>query len=253
MASLNIKLKKVLACVTAASMLCGMPVYAEGGSDNSSSDTSNGGSTLNESLIAGVSRSDTYSSYINSHADAAYPKQPIVINAKDYVSVSADENGARPEIEVKEYEGESDAMVWTNHGGVIDYEFEVPETGLYNLELFYYTISGSNTVIEVAMRIDGEYPFSAAKTFTLDRYWKDESAIGKDGRDNDVRPGQTEHDMWVTYPIKDKEGLFNEPYFFYLEAGKHTLTLTGIKCNIALKSMTFKNYDEVAQYTAPSQ
>lgn len=254
MASLNIKLKKTLACVTAASMLCGMPIYAEGGGSGTATDASdNGGSTLNESLVAGVSRSDTYSSYINSHADAAHPKQEIVINASDYVGVSADPNGTEPDIEVTDYEGESGVLVWTNHGGVIDYEFNVPETGLYNLELLYYTISGSNTVIELAMQIDGEYPFSAAKTFTLDRYWKDESPIGKDGRDNDVRPGQTEHDMWVTYPIKDKEGLFNDPYFFYLEAGKHTLTVTGIKCNIALKTITFKNYDEVPEYTAPSQ
>lgn len=252
MASLKIKLKKAAAFVTAASMLCGTHVYAENGGA-SASDTSNGGSTLNESLVAGLSREDTYSSYLRSHADAAHPKQPVVINADDYVSVSADANGEEPAIEVKEYEGEQGVLVWTNHGGVIDYEFNVPETGLYNLEMFYYTISGNNTVIEVAMQIDGEYPFSSAKTFSLDRCWKDESAIGKDIRDNDVRPGQTMHDMWVTYPIKDKEGLFNEPYFFYLEAGKHTLTVTGIKCNIALKSMTFRNYDEVPQYSAPSQ
>lgn len=249
------KLKKVLAAATAASMLCGMNVYAETGDSGSDSTPAadNGGSSLNESLVAGVSRSDTYSSYVNSHADAPKPMQEIVINASDYTSLSADASGVEPEVEVKEFEGESDVLVWTNHGGVVDYEFDVAETGLYHLELLYYTISGSNTVIEAAMQLDGEYPFSAAKTFTLDRYWKDESAIGKDGRDNDVRPGQTEHDMWVTYPIKDKEGLFNEPYYFYLEAGHHTLTITGIKCNIGLKSITFKNYEDVAQYVAPSQ
>lgn len=252
MASLNIKLKKTLAVLTAASLLLGTaPVHAEG--SEASGNAADGGSSLNESLVVGVSRSDTYSSYINSHADAAYPKQEIVINASDYVSLSADSANTRPEVEVKEFEGEQDVLVWTNHGGAVEYEFDVAETGLYNLEMLYYTISGSNTVIEMAMQIDGEYPFSAAKTFTLDRYWKDESAIGKDGRDNDVRPGQTEYDTWVTYPIKDKEGLFNDPYFFYLEAGKHTLTVTGIKCNIGLKSMTFKNYDEVPDYAAPSQ
>ena len=255
MARLNIKLKKAAAVITASALLLGItPVYAEtGGSTAAPASAGDGGSSLNESLVAGVSRSDTYAGYLNSHADAAYPKQEIVINAADFVSLSQDANDTKPEVEVKEFQGESDVLVWTNHGGTIDYEFEVSETGLYNLEMLYYTIAGSNTVIEVAIKLDGEYPFSAAKTFTLDRYWKDESAIGKDGRDNDVRPGQVEHDMWVTYPIKDKEGLFNDPYFFYLEAGRHTLTVTGIKCNIGLKSMTFKNYDEVAQYAAPSQ
>lgn len=252
MASMNIKLKKVLSIAITAGLLVGrsVPVSAE---SDSSGDSANGESSINESLVSGINREDTYAAYFNSHADAARPDAEIVINAKDYVSVKADDRGTEPEFEVKEFEGENDVLVWTNHGGTIEYEFDVAQAGLYNLELLYYTITGANTVVEVAMQLDGEYPFSAAKTFTLDRYWKDESAIEQDSRDNDVRPGQVEHDMWVTYPIKDKEGLFNNPYFFYLEAGKHTVSFTGIKCNIGIKSFTFKNYDEVAQYQKPSQ
>jgi len=251
LASINIKLKKMLAITVAASMLMGMSAYVEADADTNGDEDEK--SSINESLVAGVNRGDTYASYFNSHADAARPNKEIVINAKDYLSVKADSAGTEPEIEVKEFQGENDVLLWTNHGGTVEYEFEVPETGLYNLEMLYYTIAGNNTVVEVAMQIDGEYPFSAAKTFTLDRYWKDESAIEQDSRDNDVRPGQVEQDMWVKYPIKDKEGLFNNPYFFYLEAGKHTLTFTGIKCNLGFKSFTFKNYPEVSQYEKPSQ
>lgn len=251
LASINIKLKKMLAITVAASMLMGMSAYVEADADTNGDEDEK--SSINESLVAGVNRGDTYASYFNSHADAARPNKEIVINAKDYLSVKADSAGTEPEIEVKEFQGENDVLLWTNHGGAVEYEFEVPETGLYNLEMLYYTIAGNNTVVEVAMQIDGEYPFSAAKTFTLDRYWKDESAIEQDSRDNDVRPGQVEQDMWVKYPIKDKEGLFNNPYFFYLEAGKHTLTFTGIKCNLGFKSFTFKNYPEVSQYEKPSQ
>ncbi len=125
MASLNIKLKKTLAAITAASMLCGIaPVHAEGGAaDTASADT--GGSTLNESLVAGISRNDTYAGYLNSHADAAKPKKDIVINAKDYASSEEDSNGVKPETEVQEFQGEQDVLVWSNHGGVINYEFDV--------------------------------------------------------------------------------------------------------------------------------
>ncbi len=251
MASMNIKLKKALSIVVAASLLTGNSVFVKAENSEGSGDRQD--SSINESLVSGITRDDTYASYFNKHTDAQYPDAEILINAKDYIGTKADERGTEPEIEVKEFEGESDVVVWTNHGGTIEYEFDVAQTGLYNLEMFYYTIAGSNTVVEVAMKLDGEYPFSAAKTFTLDRYWKDESAISQDIRDNDVRPGQVEHDMWVTYPIKDKEGLFNNPYFFYLEAGKHTLSVTGIKCNIGIKSLTFKNYDEVPAYEKPSQ
>lgn len=252
MARMNIKLKKLLTVTLSVSMLASMPVYVNAAGDTKEAESSD--STINESLVAGMNREDTYASYFNKHSDAAYPKQEIVINAKDYKSIGADANGIEPGAEVKEFQGKSDVLVWQNHGGTAEYEFDVAETGLYNLEMFYYTISGNNTVIEYAMQIDGEYPFAAAKTFTLDRYWQDEAGgITQDSRDNDVRPGQTEYDTWVTYPIKDKEGLFNDPYFFYLEKGKHTLTLMGIKCNVGLKTFTFKNYDEVPQYEKPSQ
>ena len=252
LARMNIKLKKVLSVILAASMLAGMPVNVNAAEDSEGSDSSSG-SSINESLVAGMSRDDTYANYFNSHSDAAYPKQEIVINAKDYVSIGADKYGIEPGGEVTDFEGESDVLLWPNHGGTAEYEFEVPETGLYNLEMFYYTIAGNNTVVEYAMQLDGEYPFSAAKTFSLDRYWQDEEGgIRQDSRDNDIRPGQIEYDTWIKYPIKDKEGLFNNPYFFYLEKGKHTLTLTGIKCNVGLKTFTFKNYDAVPEYVKPS-
>ena len=53
---------------------------------------------------------------------------------------------------------------------------------------------------------------------------------------------------WVDYPIKVKEGLYNEPYFFYLEKGKHTLELDGVKTYGVFHSFTFKNYDELPDY-----
>ncbi len=142
---------------------------------------------------------------------------------------------------------------WKSDKLTLKYEFEVEETGLYNLEAIYYPISGnetSNTVLDIGLKLDGEYPFTAAKDLTLDRYWKDESEIKRDSKDNDLRPGQITYDCWVCYPIKDKEGLYNEPYFFYLEKGKHTLEIEGIRTYAVFHSFTFKNYDELIDYSA---
>ena len=53
---MNNKLKKTLAAITAASMLCGMtPVHAEGGAAADSAPADAGGSSLNESLVSGIS------------------------------------------------------------------------------------------------------------------------------------------------------------------------------------------------------
>ena len=43
-----------------------------------------------------------------------------------------------------------------------------------------YPIEGNeskNTVLDIGLKIDGEYPFAAAQDITLDRYWKDEREV----------------------------------------------------------------------------
>ena len=283
MANLSKKFTKPFAVLMAASMLLSAPVYAEteaeeplaeettvaeAGETAEAEDTTEAevtteapetteaetatGSSINQSAMTTTGRQGAYATYLESHADAVYPDTEIVINAAGYISTETDDNDNPPAVRTATYMGEENCLYWANDAGQVTYEFEVKQSGLYNLEMFYYPIAGNNTTVEIGMKLDGEYPFSAAKTFTLDRYWADESAIRKDSRDNEIRPGQTEYDTWVTYPVKDKEGLFNEPYYFYLEAGKHTLTFIGIKVNVAFKSFTFKNYDAPDIYTRPS-
>lgn len=216
-------------------------------------------SSLNMDRLGNASRDNVYAKYLERHSGAATPDEEIVINASSYVSTEIDEErNIEPVLEVTDFEGVADCLRWRNNEGYVTFEFDVKVTGLYNLELLYYPtseddeltgISPSNTV-EIGMLIDGEYPFLAANNLTLDRYWKDSTAIRKDNKDNDLRPVQARWDTWVTYPVKDKEGLFNEPYFFYLEAGSHTLTLRGIKVMTVFKTLTFKNYEPVPEYSS---
>lgn len=237
-----------LTAAVTISVMSGISFATEEEAESTSSDSS-----LNSSIMATGDRENAYSYYIKRYADAAKPMEEIFIQASDYVSAEASTTGIEPEITVMDYEGVQNCLQWINHEGKVTYSFDVATAGLYNLELLYYPIGGENTTIEVALYIDGEYPFTAAKTFTLDRYWKDATSIRKDSKDNDLRPTQAEYDCWVTYPIKDTEGLYNDPYFFYLSEGTHTLTLEGIKMNFVLSSMTFKNYEAVPAYVKPSQ
>ncbi|MBP3855689.1 MAG: extracellular solute-binding protein [Ruminiclostridium sp.] len=197
-------------------------------------------------------RENAYSAYYEKHKNDVFPKKEIVIEAGTGTRVE-DAEGTAPLVEVMDYSGQEQCAVWTNNRGKLEYEFEVAEAGNYCLEFFYYTISGGSTTVDIGIMIDGEYPFTACNDITLDRYWEDASEIRKDSKDNELKPTQIEKDMWVTYPVKDKEGLFNDPYFFNLTTGKHTLTIEGIRTNIALKTITFKNYDELPDYVEPAQ
>ena len=239
--------KKLAVFLTAAMILTSQsfPVFAE--SDDVSEEESEV-STIKNIMNTG-NRDSAYSAYYEKYKDSAFPDAEIVIEAKDAVA-GEDENGILPLYEIIDTNGESDCLSWTNNRGTLTYSFDVAKEGNYCLEFYYYTYSGGSTTIDVGLRIDDEYPFTACNDITLDRYWEDNTKIiQRDKKDNDLKPTQQEKDMWVTYPVKDREGLFNDPYFFHLEKGSHTLTLEGIRTNIALKNITFRNYSKPASYS----
>ncbi len=209
------------------------------------------GSSVSAETVGMSSNKNTYRNYITNYTDAAKPMEDVVVDILDYTA----SNGAVSEI--TNYQGEADVVSWLDSEGTLEWNFNVKTAGLYNMSMIYYAVSGQNTTVEVGLRIDGEHPFDEAQLFELDRYWHSETAIEYDARKkNQKRPPQVEYDeLWVEYPIKDKDGLINTPYFFYLEAGDHTLTLDGVKTNIYIKDIRFFNSEELPSYAdiAPDQ
>ena len=248
------KKKKMLALLLTAAMLISsqtVPVYADSGNGMSEEQAEESEVSTIKNIMNTGNRDSAYSAYYERYRNDPFPDKEIVIEAKTG-KAEKDSEGNDPQYEILKYEGQEDCLKWTNNLGSFTFDFDVATAGNYCLELFYYTISGGSTTVDVGIRIDGEYPFTACNDITLDRYWEDATDIKKDSKDNELKPTQVEKDMWVTYPIKDKEGLFNDPYFFNLSAGKHTLTIEGIRTNIALKTITFRNYAELPDYQAPS-
>ena len=243
--------KKISAILLSAAMILTAQTFPASADDEIDKILTQEASTINNVMSTG-GKENAYSAYYEKHCNDAFPKKEIVIEGKDGER-SATKDGEMPLVEKTDYSGQTECLVWTNNRGFLSYEFNVEEAGNYCLEFFYYTLSGKSTTVDLGIIIDGDYPFNACKDITLDRFWEDASEIRKDSKDNELKPTQVEKDMWVTYPVKDKEGLFNQPYFFNLSAGKHTLTLEGIRTNIALKTITFKNYDELPDYVEPSQ
>ena len=208
-------------------------------------------SSVSAATVGMSSNKNTYRNYISNYSDAAMPMEDVVVNVLDYTA----SDGAITE--VTNYQGESDVVSWLDSEGTIEWKFNVETAGLYNMKMIYYTVAGQNTTVEVGLRIDGENPFDEVKLVELDRYWHSKTAIEYDARKkNQKRPPQEEYDeLWIEYPIKDKDGLINTPYYFYLEEGEHTLALDGVKTNIYIKDIRFYNSEELPTYEeiAPTQ
>ena len=194
---------------------------------------------------AGVKREGTYTLYLNAHSGAARPKQNIEVDVTSYI----DAEDAKV---TDEYEGAEKAL-YTGNDSKVTWEVDVPEEGFYNVYLEYMTVKSRGVAIERAFYVNGELPFQNASDMTFLRMWTDASEPRVDNRGNEIRPTQTEVYGWQSTYLKDKMGYVSEPYQFYFEKGKNTITLEAVNEPMVLRKLDIVAVEDefkYADYTA---
>jgi len=160
----------------------------------------------------------SYKDYLKEHANAAYPKEAVIIGADNCVRYEEDGVAVSPKV-YKDYEGRSGNSILTSETGLIEYEFEIKETGFYNLSFLYYPEAGKNSEIERSIFIDGKLPFKELSMVTFQRVWASfventrvnehgvtEKLWEKDNQGNDVKPSSMEVPEWQTRYVYDSDG-----------------------------------------------
>lgn len=194
---------------------------------------------------------ETYSDYYDMYAGENRPDQEIMIPGTSYSDWSYDEGD---DVSVGSYgaeysqENKDDVLIWNAAEGTITYEIEVPETGIYCMEASYLPIPSNMANIEFGILIDGESPYDTASRATLNKVYMNDGEIQVDSRGNQVRPAQKQVGMWMTTPLQDVDGLFNDPLIFYLEEGSHELALDIAKGYFALEYLRFYNPQDLPSY-----
>ncbi|MBD5531093.1 MAG: extracellular solute-binding protein [Lachnospiraceae bacterium] len=171
-----------------------------------------------EALLDIVQDSDSYGSYLSSHAGAAYPDAQIIVYGGDFTDAS--EGFAQ----LEDYAELGNTCALTLEEGSITYEVMVEQAGFYNLRLVYYPVEGKNNEIGRSVSVNGEIPYDEAQYFEFTRIWRNADEIVRDARDNDVRPKQEEAPSWISVYCKDSEGFYQDAMYFYLEKGVNTIT-----------------------------
>lgn len=194
-------------------------------------------------------RETSYSDYYDTYCMEARPDSEIIINGKDYQNASGGEFsvGALGEGADKK----DDVLIWNSAEGAVSFSFNVPETGIYSMEMSYFAMESASNQVELSLSLDGELPFESASRICLNKIFVNKTEIKTDSRGNQVRPSQIEQEAWQTKFLYDEDGLFNDPLIFHLEKGKHTLTLTGVKASVGIESIKFCHPDGTAHYQAP--
>ena len=144
--------------------------------------------------------------------------------------------------------------------GSVSWSFEIPEgsEGKYVIEIKYCqeeTKPGEKNTnsIERVFYINGEVPFSEARSIVLSKIWTykyDEN--GKFEIDeltgNDIRPSVIANREWATYELKDSNGYYPNPFEFYFGEGKNTITLEGVREPVIINSITLRPQSSVMSY-----
>lgn len=228
----------VLAVLVCVPMLSAFPAAADGENDSPAAALA-----AEQSGGTKFSRQKTYSEYYDEIEDVPRPaaEAQLIYSGKN----------AEAEAEIASFEGRDNVIVWSNDEGRIDFTVDVPQSGAYQLEFSYYPLDAT-TVTEVSVLLDGESPYDTASRVTLNHIWANAYPIGVDSKDNEIRPPQVQSPKWVTAMAYDIDGLFNDPLYFNLEAGQHTVSLESERASVAIEYVKLCNKDGFDTYKKPS-
>lgn len=197
--------------------------------------------TTGEADVDIASTETDYFTYYQKFCDYERPIEEI------YVSC---ENAALLGNALAVYEGKK--AVEVKEGKSVGFDFVIPESGIYDFSMDYYNAAGKGSDYIISLTIDGEHPFDEAKALTFSRLWvdnvKEAGVFDKDDLGNDIRPTQVEKSGWLTASAYDKRGLYENPYFVYLEKGKHSVTISSSREDIRIGGIAFNNEKALPSY-----
>ena len=202
----------------------------------------------------------SYKEYIKEYEAVERPDTIIEIPAGDYVRYEDSDVAATPEV-YKDYEGMAGDSVLTSEDSLIEFEVNVPKTGLYNVSVVYYPVPGKNSDIERSLFVDGKLPFAEMSLLTFTRVWAnygigshmDENGVtvlewAQDNQGNDVKPKTVEIPEWQSRYCYDSNGYITEPLSLYLEAGTHTISMVSLKEPMMINKLVLSNEGETRSY-----
>ena len=182
--------------------------------------------------------------------DAASDK--FLVNDNKDTDAKSDDNS---NIKVVDWQGKENVLYVPGTGSVT-WKFDVEKAGNYVIAIEYCQADDDKTnSIERIFYINGEVPFSEARSIVLSKIWeykyKDENGnktFEKDANGNDIRPEVIPSCEWGEYELIDSKGYYANPFEFYFKAGSNTITLESVREPIYIKSITLRPQKELISY-----
>jgi len=190
-----------------------------------------------------------YFSYYQKYSSVDRPSIELVKSGNDFSNCEKMDS-VYTDIQNENFVTIGEQNAWT------EWVFHVDKTGCYSICFDYYPLSGTGKNINFSVMIDGTYPYTELQNISLPKTWIDNMENGtfsKDSFGNDLRPEQSEKPQWMTRCLEDTQGLYDEPYLFYLTQGEHKIRIISQLESFALRTITFTNEKQIQPYAEYSR
>lgn len=179
---------------------------------------------------------DTYNGYIGLYKEEKFATDSILLNAGSSNSVSS------------EVEGKVCNLLDEKNSSV-EYNFEVRETGLYNITVTYYDLLGGDNSIDLGFYFDGAVPYTELESVTFSKIYQNElETLETDEFGNQIRPSQVAKQRFNTETIESETGVSSLPYSVYLTAGAHSLTVKRVLGSIVISEILIGAAEKAVPY-----
>lgn len=178
-------------------------------------------------------------SYYTKYSEMEYPDSEITLNIDTLENMTRIEADGRQALRMDE-------------GDSVSFSVTVEDAGAYEILVDYYCTADASGDSIFSFMVDGELPYTEAGNFMLARIWKDDlegDEFGVDTLGNDIRPSQVLKETWVSTYLYDARGLYDTPFFVYLEEGVHTIEVTCAERSMVLGGISLKNREALISYS----
>lgn len=238
--------KRILSVLLVACMLLAMPVYVAADVEDTTGVVTDGAitSATDDTTDAPTALAPTYMEYYEQIGGKTKPTNDIVLGVTEITGVASGTDEALP---LTEKDGKTGVVVSEDNAWV-EWTVTVPSAGIYNLMPNYYPLADGGRTITLKVTVDGQSPFIEAQTLSLPRIWVDGGKVTQDEFGNDIRPSQVEKPHWNAYSFLNELGMYDDPYFFYFEAGTHVIRIERIREALAIETLTLHNSKKLPTY-----
>lgn len=189
----------------------------------------------------------TYSEYSDQHKDVKRGTQVITIDAWNY-----DEESTTADVSiVNNHEGKSGKSLRIGDMGIVTWNVNVPEEGMYAIKLDFISDTDKTNSIERVLYINDSVPFSEARYLALKKTWVNEYTDGRfalDSNGNELRPRAKVLHEWKTSAFTDSNGFYANEFEFYFQEGENTISLEGVRESVIINSITLFPYEDKPTY-----